>query len=350
MKIYTVDEADGWNRYVKSFPNWDVYYLCKYAASLSLHGDGIPSLICYEDTASRMCYVVMKRDISDDVRFQKHIEKDELFDWETPYGYGGPLVDGEFTVSSQQAFCNELSEYCNRESIVSQFVRYHPLLNNHNEFSMITESRYLHDTIFMDTSSADIIFSNMNSKNRNMVRKAKNAGVQVIKRPIDDYKIFFEMYFEAMRQHNAGDYYIFNERYFEYIRDELQENAAVFYAMLKGKPVGGAVFLLGEKAMHYHLAAMPCEYRNLAAGNLLVFEAALWACEHGIKVMHLGGGLKENDSLFGFKKQFNKNGRLPFYIGRTVFKKPAYDYLLQIRKQWEPEFDADNDFLIQYRR
>ena len=70
----------------------------------------------------------------------------------------------------------------------------------------------------------------------------------------------------------------------------------------------------------------------------MLYEAAVWACENGIALMHLGGGLSENDNLFGFKKQFNKNGRIPFYIGRTIFIKPAYDYLLQIRKQLEPEF------------
>lgn len=350
MKVYAVDQAAGWNQYVKSFRNWDVYYLCEYAISLMLHGDGIPLLICYEDSASRMCYVVMKRDISEDIRFQKNIEKNRYFDLETPYGYGGPLVDGTFPVNSQQAFLDELLEYCKRENIVSQFVRFHPLLNNHKEFYMITENRYLHDTIFMDTSSDDLIFRNMDSKNRNMVRKANNAGIQVVKRPMDDYQAFFEMYCETMRQHDADDYYCFSQRYFEFIRDALKDNAAVFYAILDNKPVCGAIFLFNENAMHYHLAGMHREYRHLAAGNLLLYEASIWAGKNGIARMHLGGGFNENDSLFGFKKQFNKNGRLPFYVGRTIFIRQTYDRLLQIRKQTDPEFDVNNHFLIQYRR
>ena len=350
MKIYTAGQAAGWNQYVKSFHNWDVYYLCEYAVSLILHGDGIPLLICYEDAAARMCYVVMKRDIGDDKRFQNSIEINKYFDLETPYGYGGPLVDGIFSAQSQQAFLNELSAYCTRESIVSQFIRFHPLLNNHRDFDRITENRYLHDTVFMDTSSVDLIFDNMDSKNRNMVRKANNAGIQIIKRPMDDYQAFFEMYSETMRQLDADDYYYFSEQYFEYISGAFKDNAAVFYAMLNNQPVGGAVFLFNEKVMHYHLAGMHQEYRKLAAGNLLLYEAAIWASKNGITRMHLGGGLKENDSLFGFKKQFNKNGRLPFYIGRTIFIRQVYDYLLHIRKQSDPEFDVNNRFLIQYRR
>lgn len=350
MNVYTVDQAACWNQYVKSFSNWDVYYLCEYAISLRLHGDGVPLLICYEDAASRMCYVVMKRDISEDARFKKSIERNKYFDLETPYGYGGPLVDGTFSVNSQQTFLNELFEYCKDENIVSQFVRFHPLLNNHKEFSSITQNRYLHDTIFMDTSSDELIFSNMDSKNRNMVRKANNAGIQVVKRPMDDYQAFFEMYYETMRQHDADDYYYFHKKYFAFIESTLKDNAAIFYAMLDNKPIAGAMFLFNETTMHYHLAGMVREYRSLAAGNLLLYEAAVWACKSGIARMHLGGGLNESDNLFGFKKQFNKNGRLPFYIGGTIFIEQTYDHLLEIRKKADPEFDVNNPFLIQYRR
>ena len=125
---------------------------------------------------------------------------------------------------------------------------------------------------------------------------------------------------------------------------------AIFYAMLDDKPVAGAMFLLNENTMHYHLASAVQEYRPLAAGNLLLYEAALWAAHNGITRLHLGGGLRGNDNLFGFKKQFNKSGRLPFYIGRTVFCNQTYDWLLKLRKQLDPEFDVNNPYLIQYRR
>jgi hypothetical protein len=350
VKVYTVDQADSWNQYVKSFRNWDVYYLCEYAISLMLHGDGIPLLICYEDAASRMCYVVMKRDISDDARFQESIGKNEYFDLETPYGYGGPLVDGTFSVNSQQTFLDELLGYCRNENIVSQFVRFHPLLNNHEEFSAITENRYLHDTIFMDTSSDDLIFSNMDSKNRNMVRKANNAGIQIVEKTLGDYHAFLEMYRETMRQHDANEYYLFDENYFEFLKNAFRDHAMILYATLGDKEISGAVFLHAQDKLHYHLSGTHFEYRNLAPGNLLLYEAAHWANRHGISMLHLGGGLSENDSLFGFKKQFNKNGRRHFYIGRTIFDQTAYNLMLDIRVKVASDFDRNNDFLIQYRR
>ena len=153
-----------------------------------------------------------------------------------------------------------------------------------------------------------------------------------------------------MRRNNADDYYYFNEEYFTYLRDSFKDNAMIFYAMLENEPISGAIFLFNEKSMHYHLAGTYWGNRNLAAGNLLVYEAAIWACKREITRMHLGGGLAENDSLFDFKAQFNKNGRLPFYIGRTIFDRPAYDFLLYKRKELDPEFDVNNGYMIQYRR
>ena len=350
MKIFTADQAADWDQYVKSFRNWDVYYLCEYAISLMLHGDGIPHLICYEDAVSRMCYVVMKKDISEDSRFENSLEKNVYFDFTTPYGYGGPLAEGTFAASGQQAFFDELIQYCKSENIVSQFLRFHPLLNNQGVFSMVTENRYVHDTIYIDTSCENLIFSNMDSSNRNKVRKAHSAGIHVVKRPMSDFTAFFDMYCETMRRHDADAYYYFRQDYFDFINRSFAENAAIFYAVLDDKPIAGAMFLFNENMMHYHLASVHQEYRSSAAGTLLLYEAAMWAAQNGIGRLHLGGGLNENDSLFGFKKQFNKHGRVPFYIGRTVFDNEAYHRLLQIRNQMDPEFDINNPFLIQYRR
>ena len=42
MKVLTPQTPEAWNAYVRSFATWDVYYLCEYAVSLKLHGDGEP--------------------------------------------------------------------------------------------------------------------------------------------------------------------------------------------------------------------------------------------------------------------------------------------------------------------
>ncbi len=349
IEIIDCKQPAIWNKIVKSFKKWDIYYLAEYAESFRLHGDGEPLLIYFQDRNSRFCYVVMKRDIADSLLFNKILEKEQYFDFETPYGYGGPLSDFVIPCVSQKLFLKELSDYCLKNCVVSQFVRFHPLLDNQELLSDVIETRYLRDTIYMDLTSSDVIFSNMDSKNRNMVRKARKNGVTIKVVGIEDYQDFIKMYNDTMKRDNADDYYIFDENYFESLK-KLKDNACIFYAVFEEKPIGGSIFCFNANYMHYHLSGTYGEYRKLASGNLLLYEAACWGSERGIKRFHLGGGMNQDDSLFSFKKQFNKNGRLPFVVGRTIFNIESYNFLMQLRKKVDNSFDMNNRFMIQYRQ
>ena len=307
-----------------------------------LHGDGDIFLIYYENNGERFCYSVMQKAIT-------CCNKTDYFDWETPYGYGGPLADGVISAKTQQLFFYEISEYCTSNNIVSQFVRFHPLLKNYEVLPDVIETRYLRDTIFIDTTKSELILNNMDSKNRNMVRKAQKNGVTIVKKNINELEEFILMYNETMEKNGADDYYIFGENYFDSL-NTMDNNAFVLYAIYEGNPISGSIMFYNDRYMHYHLSGSHTEYRNIPAGNLLLYEAACMAGEMGIKQFHLGGGMKPDDSLFGFKKQFNKNGRASFVVGRTIFDRDKYIELLKIRKELNSEFDMDNGFMIQYRR
>ena len=347
--MYGKADREAWNSYVHSFRNWDIYYLYEYAYSFMIHGDGDILLICYENGAERFCYVVMQSDISNTSQFAGLLEKDSWYDWETPYGYGGPLTDGKISETTQQKFLSEVQEYCRDHHVVSQFIRFHPLLKNYDVLPSVIETRYLRDTIYMDTASPEIIMQNMDSKNRNMVRKASKSGITIQQRPVSDYGEFITMYAETMKKNGADAYYTFDEHYFASLT-AFSDNAFILYAMLDGIPIAGSIMFYNDRYMHYHLSGSRPEYRKYAPSNLLLYDAACRACELGIKQFHLGGGMTQDDSLFGFKKQFNKNGRSSFVVGRTIFDQNAYRALLLIRSNANPEFDPENGFMIQYRR
>ena len=95
-----------------------------------MHGDGVPFLIEYEDTIAHFCYVVMRSDIAESDKFKGVLEPKKYYDYETPYGYGGPLCDAVIPTDSQSSFLREMTEYAKTEGIISQFVRFHPLLHS----------------------------------------------------------------------------------------------------------------------------------------------------------------------------------------------------------------------------
>lgn len=350
LEIITCENRDKWNSIVKKASNWDVYYLWEYAISLKIHGDGEPLLIYYKGSSCEVYYVVMQKDIADDTIFSLYLDKGQLFDWETPYGYGGPLINGVLNEEDLKQLNELLGRYCESHGIVTQFIRFHPLLENQTNSSLIIESAYLKQTIFIDTSEKELIMKNMDSKNRNMIRKAQKSGVSIFCDNGEYLDAFIDIYNSTMDQKKAQEYYYFSRDYYYFLRDNMKENVIFFYAVYEKRVIGASIFFFNENFLHYHLSGTYIEFRKLAPTNLLLYEAALWANDHGISKLHLGGGVGSEDSLFGFKKQFNKNGYLSFYVGRTIFNQKAYKQLMQLRKKNDTNFDLNNNFLIQYRK
>lgn len=100
----SIDEADRWDQIVRSFKQYDVYYLNGYAKTFQIHGDGEPSLFLYESDGLRCINVSIKRDIQQIDAFREVIPPATYFDLITPYGYGGFLFEGNLTANALLEF------------------------------------------------------------------------------------------------------------------------------------------------------------------------------------------------------------------------------------------------------
>lgn len=349
MKIITYGSQAEWNKIVKSFETWDIYYLSQYAESLQLHGDGDPLLIYYESEQMRVAWVVLQKDISDIPYFKDAVDKKQYFDWTTPYGYGGPLIEGNKDEKELQKFKQELRKYCNENGIVSQFSRFHPILQNQNIIDSSSDVLNIKKTVYIDLKDQDTIWKNMTSNCRQNIRKAIRNGIKIFWDHGEQLDQFVNVYNATMHYHDAEEYYFFKKNYFEYLADHCSENMCIFYALYEEKTVCAGMFLYNSKYIHYHLGGTLTEFRNLGAMNLLLYETAKWAEEKGIQAMHLGGGVQAADSLLRFKKQFNRNGLLDFCIGKMVYIQEVYDELVEIRKRKDHDFINKKHLLIEYK-
>ena len=195
------------------------------------------------------------------------------------------------------------------ENIIDNFVRYHPILTNSIPMKEISDVIDLGKTIAMDISSPDVIWENIHSKNRNMIRKAEKNGIEIHHAAdMALFKDFVQIYNATMDKDNADEYYYFGEEFYKSIHEDLNGHYEMFYATYEGKIIAMSIMLFANKQMHYHLSGSVLEYRILAPSNLLLYKAALWGCEQGYKTLHLGGGVGSGeDSLYKFKATFNKN-------------------------------------------
>ena len=346
IKEILIKDELQWDSVVKSFEQYDVYYLSGYVKAFCLNGDGEPILLYFEGNGVRGINIVMKRNIGLFSKLSSAVEKHPCYDFVTPYGYGGFLIEGNSIDDMEK----EYIQYCREQNIVSEFVRFHPLLENHDCVKSIYDLTYLGNTIVIDTQNPEVIWQNFTSKNRNMVRKAQKSGLKVYwTRDESIIDVFMEIYNATMDKDEADSYYYFNREFYESILNDLKYQAMWFYAKKGSEIASIAIFLFANGKMHYHLSASRREYQSMAPTNLLLYEAAVWASQNGYRLLHLGGGLGAgNDSLYSFKKAFNRQSDSHFYIGKKVFQKEVYHALVNARKR-EENFDESSNYFPLYR-
>ena len=95
IKVINLDKGKEWDEIVRSFAKYDVYYLSGYVKAFQLNGDGEPLLLYFEGDGTRAINVVMKRDIGKYEKLLPFVGENTYFDFTTPYGYGGFLIEGE---------------------------------------------------------------------------------------------------------------------------------------------------------------------------------------------------------------------------------------------------------------
>jgi hypothetical protein len=351
FNIISMSESSMWKDIVLSFRQHDVYYFSDYVKAFLIHGDGEPVLLSYKTDELRGINVVIKRDISHFAPFKDVIHPETYFDIVTPYGYGGYIFEGDTSKKAMERFNEDYTEFVNHEHIISEFVRYSPLNKNANFMRSISDVIDLGQTISMDLASMDVIWNNLTSKNRNMIRKAQKTGVEIRHgKSLELMDIFMNMYNATMEKDMANSYYYFGKDFYRSIHTDLHDNYEMFYAVLNERIIAMSIMLFANNQIHYHLSGSLSEYRNLAPSNLLLFEAACWGCEQGYNTFHLGGGVGAGeDNLFKFKQAFNRDSNNMFSIGKKIFDQGVYDSLVEIRKENDLTFDLNSSYFPLYR-
>ncbi len=336
LTVYTIEQSEQWDAIVRSFKDYDTYWLSGYVKAFHIHGDGDPLLFFYEGERSRAINVVMKRDVAKDERFQDKITEGRYFDFATPYGYGGWIVEG---LETEDLFCS-YDSWLQKNGIISEFVRFHPIIKNHIVCKSFYDIVQLGEVVHMELSSPETIWENIISKNRNMIRKAKKNGIKIYNGRFPGiYEKFRTIYDGTMDKDNAEKYYYFKPKFYESILEDLPQNAQVFWAEKDNEVIAASIILAANGRMNYHLSGSLREFSTLAPTNLLLYQAAIWGSLNGYKTFYLGGGVGSGeDSLFKFKRAFFKGELNHFYIGKKIYDLDKYTMLTNLRSTIGSEY------------
>jgi hypothetical protein len=340
------EQRQKWHAICESFLDIDIFFYPEYAYLFELHGDGKAHCFVYYHSADDLViYPFLKRCINE-LDIASDFPK-KIFDITTPYGYGGFIRSSEKVDMTE--FHKQFLTYCRTHNIVSEFVRFHPLIKNHLYLPEIETISQWNETVVIDlTVDYDALWKNIGKYHRKKIRKANKLGVKIIEdinfENIDD---FCFIYYETMDRNKASNYYYFPKTWINEMVKLLKNKIALFHAVYDNKIIASYIFLYTGNFINSFLGGSLIEMR-LGANHLLFYEVACWAKRLGFKYFQLGGGYKIQDGIFGFKASFSPL-RAPFYIGKMVHDNDSYQMLCEKTVKRDRGEPSDNQFFPAYR-
>ncbi len=353
-QIIPFSEPERWERAYAQASRKDVFYRHAYAELCHCMGDGDPFLFVYEDGGgNRVCYAFVRRPLRV-LPFAKDsgLEGD-WYDIVSPtYGFGGPLC-AQPDEQVLQAFRTEFEEYCHGANIVSEFVRFHPLLRNDRFLGGRMDIVFDRESVFIDlTRTEEELLAHSHPNHQRNIRKALKNGLELRvlagAEACQQLEVFYRLYRETMDKVGAYPYYYFSTEYLERLFSRFGPNALLGAVFLEGRMVSAALCLREGDTLVYHLGASEKASLHLGINIFQFHQIALWARSQGLRAFYLGAGHRGRDSLFQFKHRFNLEGVLEIHNGKKVHHPEVYARLAESWKRYHAQ-DFPESYFPAYR-
>jgi hypothetical protein len=327
LTIVTLDgDTAAWDAAFATLPprQRDVYFSTAYLLICQRNGGGRACGALFEDGDTRILYPFLRRDLA--TAGIPSGDWSGLSDLQTPYGYGGPLVSGPRDGRVLERFRQAFGAWCRKNGVVSEFVRFHPLLDTHVGLEPHLEVVRANTTVWCRIGlPPDEALRALASSTRRGLRAARDAGLQVAIEDSDEaYARFVDLYRATMVRRQATESYFFGDAYFADFRTLLGPAQALICVRIGATIVAAALLMRSADLVHYHLGGSDAGALPLRPNNLLLFAALESEWSRGASAFHLGGGFRDGDELFRFKAGFSPE-RAEFHIGRAVHLPAEYE-------------------------
>lgn len=305
----------------------DIYFDPRYGKTCELIEVGTAKTFDYACEHGRIVHQFIQR------RIEQEVDGETWSDLITPYGYGGPLIlsctgDREALV---RGFEEAFSLYCRENRIVSEFVRFHPLVENALDFGSVYDVIYSRHTVATNLKDYENPFLSEFSKScRKSVRRGLNQGItfEIMEKPAS-LDGFLPIYYETMARNHAEAFYYFDRGYFDCCLELFRDHIVLGNAMYEGKIIASEMYFVWGRYIHSHLAGTLDAYLDMSPDYVIMYGIMEWGKQNGYQYIHTGGGTSSDpeDPLYLYKKKFGKNTDLDFYIGKRIWDQDIYDRL-----------------------
>jgi hypothetical protein len=297
----------------------DTYDLPEYVATCGRHELSTPTAFYANEDAQYALIPLLQRPLPPSLGAPL-----AWTDATSPYGYSSALFtdEPEWSFRAMAAFV----EACAERSIISVFVRLHPLFACAAALASAGTVVRHGETVMVDlTLPEEALLRQQRSGHESDIRRLRSQRFTVVVDEWSLYAPFIEIYQETMLRVGADPYYLFSDDYFQDLRRALGSHLHLFSVLAPdGSLAAAGLFMEAQGIVEYHLSGTAKAYRQLAPTKLMLDVAIQWAKAAGNRVLHLGGGVgSRNDALFQFKAGFS-DLRSSFQTWRVICDDARY--------------------------
>ena len=227
-----------------------------------------------------------------------------------------------FFTNDKEEVLNELTKFlkvlAKKEKVV--FVRISSSLEKNEENSGIFKKAgfrnapihmmHYETTLLLDiTKSEEEIMKEMRKTHRNLIRRAKKEGVEIVQSTNEeDIKTFYDIHLETVARHK------FTPFSYDYIKSEVEvlkkdNQISIFSAKYDNKIISSAIIVFYGGQAFYHHGSSRSEYNKIPASYLALWEGILEAKKRGLNIFNFYGIVENKPKhpwygLSRFKKGF----------------------------------------------
>lgn len=351
IETYALTTADSrWPGLLRSARH-DSYHLPEYLEfAAQRQVVGTPVALVAQDGDEHLILPLIERTIADEDG-----QPVGVVDAVSPRGYPGPIsshgpdaaVDG-FVDRAISALIDLMRE----RSIVSSFIRLHPLLSpppglleRHGE---IVDHG---DSVSIDLGhSTDELWGHIRQNHRRDISRAMRQGYRT---RLDDgwerFDEFTQAYAAAMERLQAAPEWHLDAEYFRAYRAAMGDRLHLYVAEIDGAFAAGSLLTETDGIVEYHYAATAGEHRAASPSKLIIRDACTWARDRGNRTFHLAGSSQRDDSLHRFKLGFSSRSHA-VCSWRIIADTASYRSLVaQWRQRWSPGVEPTEGYFPAYR-
>ena len=328
-----LNQTIEWEKCFKSMPDSkkDIYYSLEYYLLYKQYNNGEPQAYIFKKNDELAIYPFLYNSINE---LGYKLDK-EYFDIQGAYGYNG-VISTTCDKNFINDFYHSFDEYCYENNIVTEFTRFHPLLNNVRFSDNHLKTELNRKTVYVDLSlELEEIVSKFSKSNKRAIKKAKknNIEIKILKSGflIDE---FINIYNKTMQRVGSREFLFFSKKYFEELFK--MKNLIQFCAYHNKTLIASTVCIYSKDFFNYHLGASLSEFLEFRPNNLLFLEMIKFSKLKNCKFLFLGGGstTDEDDTLLRYKASFS-NQNIDFQIGERILRQNIYN---NITEQWMDKF------------